>query len=65
VTDLELAASAERMAREPFYLAWLDRARSDTFAKLATAKTHEDLLRAQAWHQAVDDLVTAVRKGKI
>jgi hypothetical protein len=72
MTPDEARASAERMAREPFFLAWVERATKDTdlnlrsaLSQLGKGKTHEDLLRLQGWHEAVDDLVAAVRKGKI
>lgn len=55
--------SARRVAGEAFFQRWLTEAKRETFDRLARAETHEDLLRAQAWHQAVDDLETAVRRA--
>lgn len=55
--------SARRIAGEAFFQRWLTEARQRTSDLLQGAKTHEDLLFAQAWHQAVDDLETAVRRA--
>ena len=55
--------SARRIAGEAFFQRWLTEAKQTTLDRLRAAGTHEDLLRAQAWHQAVDDLETAVRRA--
>lgn len=59
----EHQGSAERIWREPFFKAWVKQANKIALDKLRGARTHEDLLRAQAWHQAISELETAVRKA--
>lgn len=55
--------SARRLADEPFFDHFLADARQTALDKLFSATTHEDLLRAQAWHHAVEEFETAVRKA--
>ena len=63
LTSGDFKQSARRVLDEPWFGRWLKEAKQDTLDRLRRAETHEDLLRAQAWHQAVDDLEAAVRRA--
>lgn len=59
----ELIYSARRMLDEPFYEHWLKQAREDSLARLASADGHEALIAVKMWHQAVEEIDTAVRRA--
>jgi len=64
--DNDLQPSAERVYREPWFQHWIKQANQQALDRLRGAKSHEDLMRAQAFHQAVFDIKAAVKRaGKL
>lgn len=63
MTPDDRRASAERVANEPFFKAFLKEERERALAALRSAGTHDELLKAQARAKLIEDFADDLRRA--